>query len=136
MSTRRFARTLHEAWPQHYAWRGVVTRYRRPRHQRVASALLASAIGIGLALVLFFGLSGCAPVHMDVARNTKGQPTAYVDGYTAGCGSGYVAAGHPYARAGKNVERYLADAVYRTGWDDGFATCKGGYDSLGPVNRR
>jgi hypothetical protein len=44
-----------EAWPYHYPH--SITRYRRPLHERIAGPLLASAIGAGLALVLFFGLS-------------------------------------------------------------------------------
>lgn len=78
--------------------------------------------------VLF--VPGCAaPVNSVTDMNTKGQPPAYVEGYRAGCGSGYVAGGHPYASAAKDVNRYLSDQVYKVGWDDGFATCKGRYDS-------
>ena len=88
------------------------------------SVLFAMLLGLSLLI------SACAPVDAVTARNTSGQPPAYVDGYSAGCGSGYVAAGHPYAKAGKDVTRYLSDPVYKTGWDDGFATCKGMYDSL------
>lgn len=87
-------------------------------------------------LTLVWTMSACAPVDAVTRRNTVGQPPAYVDGYTAGCGSGYVAAGHPYASAGKDVSRYLSDAVYKTGWDDGFATCKGKYDSTNNMLRR
>jgi hypothetical protein len=28
------------------------------------------------------------------------------------------------------VTRYLSDPLYKTGWDDGFATCKGQYDNI------
>ena len=89
-------------------------------------------IPLGLIMIT----SGCAPVDAVTRRNTAGQPPAYVDGYSDGCGSGYVAAGHPYAKAAKNVTRFLADPVYKTGWDDGFATCKGQYDSIGMSLRR
>lgn len=85
--------------------------------------------------VAALAVSGCAPVDSVTRRNTAGQPPAYVNGYSAGCGSGYVAAGHPYARFGKDVQRYLSDPVYKTGWDDGFATCKGDYDSVGNMLR-
>jgi hypothetical protein len=81
--------------------------------------------------MLSIGISACAPVDAVTKRNTSGQPPAYVDGYSAGCGSGYVAAGHPYAKAEKDVSRYLSDPVYNTGWNDGFATCKGQYESIG-----
>lgn len=88
------------------------------------------------AVTLMLALSACAPIEGMTRRNTAGQPQGYVDGYSAGCGSGYVAAGHPYASAGKNVSRYLSDAVYKTGWDDGFMTCKGDYDSTTVLLRR
>jgi hypothetical protein len=52
MTTRRYPRTLAEAWPQHYAWRGVVTHYRRPLAERISGALLASLIGLALAAAL------------------------------------------------------------------------------------
>ncbi len=54
-TTRRHARTLAEAWPQHYAWQGVITHYRRPLAERVAAwikagAVLATFAGIGVML--------------------------------------------------------------------------------------
>jgi hypothetical protein len=52
----RFPRTLVEAFPQHYAWRGVLTRHRRPLAERITRALctasvlaLFGAIGVLLA---------------------------------------------------------------------------------------
>jgi hypothetical protein len=48
----RFPRTLVEAFPQHYAWRGVLTRYRRPLAERVARALCTAA---ALAAFAFIG---------------------------------------------------------------------------------
>lgn len=77
-----------------------------------------------------FVFIGCAPVASVTAQNTSGQPPAYVDGYRDGCGSGYVAAGHSYAKFAKNIDRFIADQVYKIGWEDGFATCKGTYDSI------
>lgn len=74
-------------------------------------------------------LTACAPVDAVTRRNTAGQPPDYVEGYRDGCGSGYVAAGHPYAQFRKELNQYLNDPVYKTGWDDGFATCKGRYES-------
>lgn len=50
---QRFPRTLHEAWPQHYAWRNVVTHYRRPLAERVARAVSTASV-----LALFAGI-GC-----------------------------------------------------------------------------
>ena len=75
-------------------------------------------------------LVSCAPVDSMTNRNTVGQPPQYKAGYHDGCASGYVAAGHPYTSAKKNVNLYLNDEVYKVGWDDGFATCKGSYNSL------
>jgi hypothetical protein len=83
-----------------------------------------------VALLTLIVLAGCAPVEAVTRRNTAGQPAEYVAGYQDGCGSGYVASGHPYARAAKDVRRFLDDKLYAMGWNDGFATCKGNYDSI------
>lgn len=55
MTTRRHPRTLVDAWPQYYAWRGVLTHYRQPLHMRLAywikaSAVLATVAAVGIAL--------------------------------------------------------------------------------------
>lgn len=89
-----------------------------------------TALSTTAALAAALCLSACAPVDSVTRRNTAGQPAGYVTGYSAGCGSGYVASGHPYAQATKDVSRYLSDAVYKMGWDDGFTTCKGQYDRI------
>ena len=57
-------------------------------------------------------------------------PVAYRTGYASGCDSGYVAAGHPYYSFKKAVNKYDRDSIYRQGWDDGFAVCKGRYDNI------
>lgn len=50
-TTRRHPRTLAEAWPREHA--APIEHYRaRPRLERVAGALLAVAIGLGLAASL------------------------------------------------------------------------------------
>lgn len=54
-TTRRHPRTLAEAWPQHYAWRGVIERHRRPLAERVARLIcnlltLALLAGVGVLL--------------------------------------------------------------------------------------
>lgn len=49
----RFPRTLVEAFPQHYAWRGVLTRHRRPLAERIGRALC------NLAVLGAFALIGC-----------------------------------------------------------------------------
>lgn len=60
----------------------------------------------------------------------EGQPLLYKQGYGAGCDSGYVAAGHPYYKFSKDVASYSKNSLYKQGWDDGFAVCKGQYDSI------
>ena len=55
LNTRRHPRTMAEAWPQHHAWQGVITRHRRPLAERVATwikagAVLATFAGIGVLL--------------------------------------------------------------------------------------
>ena len=57
MNTRRHPRTLAEAWPQHYAWRNVLTHHRQPLDMRVAywikaGAVLATLAGIGILLAI------------------------------------------------------------------------------------
>jgi hypothetical protein len=56
LNTRRHPRTLAEAWPQHYAWQGVITRHRRPLAQRVwdciFTVLLSTACAVGAFLYL------------------------------------------------------------------------------------
>lgn len=51
----RFPRTLIEAFPAHYAWRNVVTHYRRPLAERLTrwlcnAAVLATFAVIGVQL--------------------------------------------------------------------------------------
>ncbi len=47
----RFPRTLFEAFPAHYAWRNVITHYRRPLAERVARALCAATTLGGFAAI-------------------------------------------------------------------------------------
>jgi hypothetical protein len=81
---------------------------------------------IALTLLL---LAGCATSQADLDRQLAGQPTAYRDGFAAGCDSGYVAAGHPYYQFKKNTGRFESDRLYSGGWSDGFQTCKGQYEA-------
>lgn len=53
----------------------------------------------------------------------QGYPSAFVDGFEAGCGSGRQAAG-ALDRFSKDVPRYLATSLYAQGWDDGFRQCQ------------
>lgn len=50
-TTRRFARSLAEAWPREHA--DAIEHYRAaPRWERIAGVLLAVAIGVALAAAL------------------------------------------------------------------------------------
>ena len=79
------------------------------------------------AVVALVAAAGCATTMDQVPPD---QPEAYRSGYAAGCDSGYVAAGHPYYRFSKDAAAYGADDLYRQGWDDGFAVCKGKYEAV------
>lgn len=91
------------------------------------AAKIISALALGLAL------SGCVGQQMTMERDRliqRGYPVEYADGYGDGYGSGLAAAGNPYAQTTKNVDRYINDTKYKTGWDDGFAAGKGSYESV------
>ena len=51
-TTRRYPRTLQEAWPSEARHAYAVEHYRVERYESVAGVLLAVACGIGLALAL------------------------------------------------------------------------------------
>jgi len=88
-------------------------------------------------LIIVVLLSGCASNMQGIDREIgAGQPLAYKEGYMGGCDSGYVAAGHPYYKFNKDVTRYSSENIYKQGWDDGFAVCKGKYDAIGQSLRR
>ncbi len=61
---------------------------------------------------------------------TPSGPPAYREGFAAGCDSGYSAAGNIYYRFNKDPQRAISDAMYASGWNDGFAVCKGKYDNI------
>jgi hypothetical protein len=73
--------------------------------------------------------AGCA--NQSDMRMTEGQPPEYATGFRSGCDSGYAAAGHPYYRPSKDVQRMETDKTYATGWNDGFVQCKGSYEAIG-----
>lgn len=82
-------------------------------------------------------LTGCATSTQSIDREIgAGQPPAYKEGYGAGCDSGYVAAGHPYYKFKKDVNRFASDEFYKQGWADGYGVCKGKYDAIGQSMRR
>lgn len=76
------------------------------------------------ALVLLCAalLVGCETTHE--ALIAQGYPPAYADGYDDGCGSGRQAAGAISGEFRKNVPRYLDEAKYALGWNDGFQQCQ------------
>lgn len=49
MTTRRFPRSLLQAWPHHYPH--SITRHKRPLSERVADVLLAVLIAIGIVAI-------------------------------------------------------------------------------------
>jgi hypothetical protein len=53
VTTRRYPRSLCEAWPQHYAWRGVVSHHKRPLAHRVWDCIFVSLLAIAAAVVMF-----------------------------------------------------------------------------------
>jgi|GEM_PF-378389 len=94
--------------------------------QRIEQECPAMAKWIVLLLIFSVLISvGCATK----LRQAPDGPLPYQEGYLAGCDSGYVAAGHPYYKWHKDVERFNADKLYSQGWNDGFATCKGKYEA-------
>ena len=68
-------------------------------------------------------------VGCQTTRAPSGPPE-YQSGFKAGCDSGYVASGHPYYRFHKDHNAFANSQLYKSGWNDGFATCKGRYDSI------
>jgi hypothetical protein len=105
-----------------------------------AGVVNASRRNTACALALAVALGGCAatatrppdgaqpgasappmPAHVEPpppAVNLSGFPLSYRQGYADGCAS----ATGPQRRDGT---RFAADGNYRTGWQDGFALCRG-----------
>lgn len=79
-----------------------------------------------LSLSIMLMLVGCAaPVskqldNQRISLLNNGYPPHYVDGYIDGCGS------YRYGTKGlmKDVDRSLHNDHYRSGWHDGYTTCK------------
>lgn len=92
-----------------------------------------------LTVVLIFVLSGCASYDYgaykrenverlaEEARQERANPNqyAYKEGRQHGCDSGSNATGNYTKQFQKDIERYVNNAYYKSGWDDGFAQCKG-----------
>lgn len=49
----------------------------------------------------------------------------YDQGEKDGCASGNNATGDYTSKFTKNVDMYIGNQYYKSGWDDGFAKCKG-----------
>ncbi len=77
-----------------------------------------------LALILLTAtlLGGCESTHQYLLA--KGYPPAYADGFDDGCGSGRQAAGLDQRRIPQGRPRYLHEAIYASGWGDGFEQCR------------
>jgi hypothetical protein len=67
-------------------------------------------------------IAGCASTHDYLIA--QGYPPAFADGYQHGCNSGHQAAGAISGNFHKDVPRYLREARYATGRDDGFRQCQ------------
>lgn len=63
----------------------------------------------------------------DEARFKDAQPNeyAYKLGANHGCDSGSNATGNYTKKFTKDINQYVKDQYYKSGWDDGFAQCKG-----------
>ncbi len=81
-----------------------------------------SALVLMLAGGLGFWAAGSA---VDAQSPPPGMTEAFNDGFVHGCSTGFQDAGRDgYQQSGrKDVERYLHDAGYRAGWDQGYNAC-------------
>ena len=50
-----------------------------------------------------------------------------------GCESGKNASGETWHKFQKDVDRYIKDPYYKTGWDDGYAKCKAQSDNINNI---
>lgn len=76
----------------------------------------------GWAALLLALVGGCESTHEHLLA--QGYPPAFADGFDAGCVSGRQAAGSMSGDFRKDVPRYLKDAQYAEGWNDGFRQCQ------------
>lgn len=77
-----------------------------------------------LCTIAALAMAGCAGIPTKTDTYLRDKPPEYASGYRAGCNSGYAATGNPYYHMSKDVVRATSDALYRTGWDDGYMSCK------------
>lgn len=98
-------------------------------------------------IVLLISIHGCSTYDYgaykrdnverlaEEARQERNNPTqyAYKEGMKHGCDSGSNASGNYVKQFQKDIDRYVKDAYYKSGWDDGFARCKGQGDQINDV---
>ncbi len=67
------------------------------------------------------------------ARMKDSNPNEYAfqQGANHGCNSGYSAGGDITKSYQKDVEQYIKNEYYKTGWNDGYAKCKAVADLAG-----
>lgn len=75
-----------------------------------------------LSLCILAGLVGCQSIREVLLE--QHYPPAYADGFAQGCSSGHQAGGSINGSFKKDVPRYLNEALYSAGWDDGFRQCQ------------
>lgn len=64
---------------------------------------------------------------MLISFNALAGDTEYQQGYEDGCQSGKADYLHPFK---KDVDRYIKDDYYKTGWQDGFRRCEAEYKAI------
>lgn len=81
-------------------------------------------------------MSGCAdsPYHrwaeesriqeINALSSKTPEQQSYESGSINGCDSGANASGNYAKSFYKDVNKYIKDVYYKSGWDDGFAKCK------------
>lgn len=66
-------------------------------------------------------------------RDTKPNEYAYNEGTKHGCNSGHNTGGNWTYQFQKDVDQYVKNEYYKTGWNDGFAKCKAMEDQVRDV---
>ena len=85
---------------------------------------------LSIAVIATAFLCGCQMGAQQADAYARDQPPAYKLAFANGCDSGNAAAGQLLTgKHVKDVQRYATDNIYKQGWDDGFAKCKGATDA-------
>lgn len=96
----------------------------------ILSALLLSSCGGG-----YFERQEKAKqdevIRLGEQANQAPTQTAYNEGVKHGCSSGYNTGGDWTSAFQKDIDKYVKDEYYKTGWNDGFTKCKGIADLAG-----